>query len=162
MALEVNLLLLQGEIMRRFVIAAATLCAATAVFAHDVKIGDIKIDDAWARTGQPGQVSAAYFEVKNKGAADKIVSAHCDCAKATELHDVKMVDGAMKMVQIPSMDIPAKGELKLKPGSYHIMLINLNRPLVAGETLPIKVKFEKSGEVTVQAKVKDKAAHMGH
>ena len=102
------------------------------------------------------------MEIKNKGAADKIVAAHCDCAKATELHDMKMGDGKMLMVQVPSMDIPAKGELKLKPGSYHIMLIGLNRPLVAGETLPIKVKFEKAGEVTVQAKVKDKAAHMGH
>jgi copper(I)-binding protein len=148
--------------MRRFVIAAAAFCAATSVFAHDVKVGNLKIDDAWARTGQVGQVSAAYFEVKNKGAADKIIAANCDCAKATELHDVKMVDGAMKMVQVPAMEVPANGELKLKPGSYHIMLIGLNRPLVAGETLPIKVKFEKAGEVTVQAKVKDKAAHMGH
>lgn len=148
--------------MRRFFVATAAFCAAASVFAHDVKIGDIKIDDAWARTGQPGQVSAAFMEIKNKGAADKIVAAHCDCAKATELHDMKMGDGKMLMVQVPSMDIPAKGELKLKPGSYHIMLIGLNRPLVAGETLPIKVKFEKAGEVTVQAKVKDKAAHMGH
>ena len=73
-----------------------------------------------------------------------------------------MVDGTMKMVQIPAMDIPANGELKLKPGSYHIMLIGLNRPLVAGEMLPIKVKFEKAGEVTVQAKVKDKGLPAGH
>lgn len=42
------------------------------------------------------------------------------------------------------------------------MLIGLNRPLVAGETLPIKLKFEKAGEVTVQAQVKDRATHMGH
>lgn len=148
--------------MRRFIISAVTLCTAATVFAADAKVGNLSIDDVWARTGQPGQVSAAYFEVKNKGAADKIVSANCDCAKATELHNVKMIDGAMKMYQVPAMDIPADGELKLKPGSYHIMLIGLNRPLVAGESLPIKVKFEKAGEVTLQAKVKDKAAHAGH
>lgn len=148
--------------MRRFAIATATFCAAAAVFAADVKVGNLSVDDAWARTGQPGQVSAAYFEVKNKGGSDKIVSANCDCAKATELHDVKMVDGAMKMVPVTGMEVPANGELKLKPGSYHIMLIGLNRPLVAGENLPIKVKFEKAGEVTVNAKVKDKAAPVGH
>ena len=148
--------------MRRFAIATAAFLAAASVYAADAKVGNLSIDDVWARTGQPGQVSAAYFEVKNKGAADKIVSANCDCAKATELHNVKMIDGAMKMYQVQAMDIPADGELKLKPGSYHIMLIGLNRPLVAGETLPIKVKFEKAGEVTLQAKVKDKGAPAGH
>ena len=148
--------------MRRFALATTAFLATTAVYAADAKIGSISIDDVWARTGQLGQVSAAYMDVKNKGASDKIVSANCDCAKATELHDVKMVDGAMKMVPVTGMDVPANGELKLKPGAYHIMLIGLNRPLVAGETLPIKIKFEKAGEVTVQAKVKDKAAHMAH
>lgn len=148
--------------MRRFAFATLAFCAAATVYATEVKVGSLMIDDAWARTGQPGQVSAAYFEVKNKGAADKIVSANCDCAKATELHHVKMIDGAMKMYQVQAMDVPADAELKLKPGSYHIMLIDLKRPLVAGETLPIKVKFEKAGEVTINAKVKDKAAPTGH
>jgi len=148
--------------MRRFVLSTVALCIAASVSAADVKVGNLSIDDVWARTGQPGQVSAAFMEIKNKGAADKIVSAHCDCAKATELHDMKMADGKMLMMQVPAMDVPANGELKLKPGGYHIMLIGLNRPLVAGETLPIKLKFEKAGEVTVQAQVKDRATHMGH
>ena len=148
--------------MRRFALATTAFLAATAVYAADAKVGNLSIDDVWARTGQPGQVSATYFEVKNKGATDKIVSANCDCAKATELHDVKLVDGTMKMVPAGSIEVPANGDLKLKPGSYHIMLIGLNRPLVAGETLPIKVKFEKAGEVTLQAKVKDKGAPAGH
>ena len=148
--------------MLRSLITTLALCTAASAYAHDVKIGNLNIDDVWARTGQPGQVSAAYMEIKNKGAADKLIAANCDCAKATELHDVKMIDGAMKMVPVTGMDVPANGELKLKPGAYHIMLIGLNRPLVAGETLPIKIKFEKAGEVTVQAKVKDKAAPAGH
>ena len=148
--------------MRRFAIATAAFCAAASVYAADVKVGNLSIDDVWARSGQPGQVSAAFMEIKNKGAADKIVSANCDCAKATELHSMTMADGKMIMAQVPAMEVPANGELKLKPGGYHIMLIGLNRPLVSGETLPIKVKFEKAGEVTLQAKIKDKAAHMGH
>ncbi len=148
--------------MRRFVLSTVALCIAASVSAADVKVGNLSIDDVWARTGQPGQVSAAFMDVKNKGTADKIVSAHCDCAKATELHDMKMADGKMLMMQVPAMDVPANGDLKLKPGGYHIMLIGLNRPLVAGETLPIKLKFEKAGEVTVHAQVKDRATHMGH
>ena len=148
--------------MRRLTITTAAFCAAASVYAADTKIGALSIDDVWARSGQPGQVSAAFMEIKNKGAADKIISANCDCAKATELHDMKMADGKMIMAQVPAMEVPANGELKLKPGSYHIMLIGLNRPLAAGETLPIKVKFEKAGEVTLSAKIKDKAAPMGH
>jgi copper(I)-binding protein len=73
-----------------------------------------------------------------------------------------MIDGTMKMYKVDAMDVPADGELKLKSGSYHIMLIGLKRPLVAGETVPLKLKFEKAGEVTVNAKIKDKAAHTGH
>ncbi|MFM8338653.1 MAG: copper chaperone PCu(A)C, partial [Fluviibacter sp.] len=51
---------------------------------------------------------------------------------------------------------------KLKPGGYHVMLIDLKRPLVPGEKLPIKLMFEKAGEVTVEAKIKDKGMPAGH
>ncbi len=149
--------------MRRFTLATAAFFVAAAVYAADAKIGNLSIDDVWAKYGQVGPVpSAAFMEIKNKGTAVKVMSAHCDCAKSTELHNVKMIDGAMKMYKVDAMDIPADGELKLKSGSYHIMLIGLTRPLVSGETIPLKLKFEKAGEVTVDAKIKDKAAYMGH
>ena len=149
--------------MRRFTLATAAFFVAAAVYAADAKVGNLSIDDVWAKSGQVGPVpSAAFMEIKNKGTADKLISAHCDCAKSTELHNVKMIDGAMKMYKVDAMDIPADVELKLKSGSYHIMLIGLTRPLVAGETVPLKLKFEKAGEVTVDAKIKDKAAYMGH
>lgn len=149
--------------MRRFTLATAAFFVAAAVYAADAKVGNLSIDDVWAKSGQVGPVpSAAFMEIKNKGTADKLISAYCDCAKSTELHNVKMIDGAMKMYKVDAMDIPADGELKLKSGSYHIMLIGLTRPLVAGETVPLKLKFEKAGEVTVDAKIKDKAAYMGH
>lgn len=149
--------------MRRFTLATAAFFVAAAVYAADAKVGNLSIDDVWAKSGQVGPVpSAAFMEIKNKGTADKLMSAHCDCAKSTELHNVKMIDGTMKMYKVDAMDIPADGELKLKSGSYHIMLIGLTRPLVSGETVPLKLKFEKAGEVTVDAKIKDKAAYMGH
>ena len=140
--------------MRRFAIATVAFCAAASVYAADTKVGTLSIDDAWVRAGQAGQMTGAFMEVKNKGTADKLVSASSDAAKATELHATQMKDGTMAMRQVQAMDVPADGELKLKPGGYHIMLIGLNRPLIAGETLPIKVKFEKAGEATVNAKVK--------
>lgn len=148
--------------MRRFLLAATVFCAATAVYAADAKVGNIHIDDAWTRSGQTGQMTGAFMEIKNKGAADKLVSASSDVAKATELHASDISNGVMTMRKVDAMEIPADGELKLKPGGYHIMLIGLTRPLIAGETLPIKMKFEKAGDVTVQAKIKDKGAPVGH
>lgn len=148
--------------MRRIALATAVFCAATAVYAADTKVGNLKIDDAWIRSGQTGQMTGAFMEIKNKGAADKLVAASSNAAKVTELHASDTTNGVMTMRKIDSMEIPADGELKLKPGGYHIMLIGLNRPLVAGEMLPIKVKFENAGEVTVQAKVKDKGMPAGH
>ena len=147
--------------MRRFTLAAAALCAATTVYAADAKVGNIKIDEPWARSGQAGQMTGAFMEIKNKGAADKLISASSDAAKVTELHASDTSNGVMTMRKVDAMDIPADGELKLKPGGYHVMLIGLNRPLVAGEKLPIKLKFEKAGEVMVEAKIKDKGG-MGH
>ena len=82
-------------------------------------------------------------------------------AKVAELHASDTSNGVMTMRKVDAMDIPANGELTLKPGGYHVMLIGLNRPLVAGEKLPIKLKFEKAGEVTIDAKIKDKGG-MGH
>lgn len=148
--------------MRRFAIATAVFCAAASVYAADVKVSNLSVDDAWVGAAQKGQMTGAFMAITSKGTGDKLISASTDAAKATELHATQMKDGTMAMRQVPAIDVPANGELKLKPGSYHIMLIGLNRPLVAGETLPIKVKFEKAGEVTVNAKVKDKAAPAGH
>lgn len=150
------------RLMRAFALTTTALCTATAVYAADAKLGSIKIDDAWARSGQTGQMTGAFMEIKNKGAADKLISASSDATKVTELHASDTSNGVMTMRKVDAMDIPADGELKLKPGGYHIMLIDLNRPLVAGETLPIKMKFEKAGDVTVQAKVKDKGMPAGH
>lgn len=147
--------------MRRFTLAAAVLCAATAVYAADAKVGNIKIDDPWARSGQAGQMTGAFMEIKNKGTADKLVSASCDAAKVTELHASDTSNGVMTMRKVDAMDIPVDGELKLKPGGYHVMLIDLKRPLAPGEKLPIKLTFEKAGEVTVEAKIKGQGG-MGH
>ena len=147
--------------MRRFTLATVALCAAATVYAADAKVGNIKIDDPWTRSGQTGQMTGAFMEIKNKGAADKLVSASSDAAKVAELHASDTSNGVMTMRKVDSIDIPANGELTLKPGGYHVMLIGLNRPLVAGEKLPIKLKFEKAGEVTVDAKIKDKGG-MGH
>jgi copper(I)-binding protein len=138
---------------------------ASAAFAHDFKVGAITVDHPWARA-TPGAVknSSAYMTFDNKGAADKLVSVSGDVAKEIQIHSMVTEAGVMKMREIKSLDVPANGKAELKPGGYHIMLIGLKAGLKEGEKFPLKLTFEKAGEVTVTV-VAEKAGghdHSGH
>ena len=100
--------------------------------------------------------SAAYMVIKNSsGEPDALISAKSDVAKAVELHNVKMQNDVMTMFQVPQIDIPANGQVELKSGSYHVMLIGLTRDLKAGDKVTITLNFEKSGAMTIEADVRD-------
>ena len=144
--------------MRRLIIATSAICAATAVYAADVKVGSLTIEDVWARSAQTGQMTGAFMRIQNSGAADKIISASCDAAKATELHATQMSDGVMKMRPVSAMEIPAMGELSLKPGGYHIMLIGLKAALQEGRDVPITLYFDDGSHLTVMAPIKKPSA----
>ncbi len=145
--------------------------------------GKIEVSDAWARTSPMIEgAGAAYMVIKNTGSeADVLIGASSPAAKSTEVHETYKVeespaasmDGGMAspaasadggmgsggtmmgMRPIPRLEIPAGGSVELKPGSYHIMLIELVAPLKAGEKIDITLTFEKAGEVKVTAEVKD-------
>ncbi len=64
----------------------------------------------------------------------------------------------MRMVKVDGIDIPAHSDLTLEPGGYHIMLINLHKPLVAGQSLPLTLHFERAGQVDVTVQIKSSDA----
>lgn len=85
-----------------------------------------------------------------------LVAAHAAIAGVTELHETSMqADGVMKMHKIEKMPVPANGKLELKPGSYHIMLINLKQALEQGASYPINLTFSDGSSQTINAKVMD-------
>ncbi len=112
----------------------------------------IEVRDAWVREVPPtSKMSAAYMVIENKGnQPDKLVGASNNASEITELHET--VGGKMRRVK--DIEIPANGKAELKPGGLHIMLINLKKPLKEGDTVELTLKFEKSGEIKVQAPVK--------
>ncbi|WP_245835236.1 copper chaperone PCu(A)C [Thalassospira mesophila] len=117
--------------------------------------GDITISDAWAKESI-GRVpnGAAFFIIHNAGAADKIVGATSDLADRTELHTHIMENNVMKMRRVEGgVDVPASGELAFKPGSYHVMFLDLHTPLKAGQHIPLTLQFEKAGDVPVDVDV---------
>lgn len=102
-----------------------------------------------------GANSAAYMIIHNNGnEADKLLKAEGDIADAVEIHVSEMVDGVMSMHPVDGVDIPAKGQAELKPGSYHIMLIGIKRDLNEGEKVNLKLTFEKSGSMDIEAEVR--------
>jgi periplasmic copper chaperone A len=136
-------------------------CAASVgVFAQGANVGAISINHPWARA-TPGAVknSAAFMVFDNKGTADKLISVSGDVAKDIQIHSMVTEAGVMKMREIKSLDIPANGKAELKPGGFHVMLIGLKDGLKEGEKFPLKLKFEKAGEITVQVTAEKPGAH---
>ena len=136
-------------------LALSALVAAPAL-AHDIKaLGDITVSAPWTRATPPrARAGGGFVTIVNGGGADRLVSASANVSKRTELHEMTVTDGVMKMREMADgIPIPAGGTLELKPGSYHVMFLELTGPLKEGENVPVTLTFEKAGEITVDFKV---------
>lgn len=122
----------------------------------------IEAHNFWARPGMMDGNSAAYMMVKNfTDADDAVIGASSDVANAVELHLSQMgEDGTMQMIQQEMFDLPARGGIELKPGSYHIMLIGLKQELKVGDEFTLTLHFQNHEDLTLTIPVKD-AADMG-
>lgn len=134
---------------------AVTLAAAgLAAHAHGFQLGPISIGHPYARTTVPGQpTGGGFLKLENKGADDRLVAASAAVSAAVELHMMKMEGDVMRMRQVDAIELPSGQTVELKPGGFHIMFIGLKAPLKAGDQFPLKLKFEKAGEITVDVKV---------
>ena len=115
----------------------------------------ITVQEAWARATPPGaKIAAGYLTVRNAGAADKLVSASSPAAERVETH-VTMRDGDIsRMREVKGYEVPARGTLELKPGSSHLMLVNIKAPLKEGTSVPLTLRFEKAGEIKTELQVR--------
>lgn len=121
---------------------------------HTMAESKITIENPRARASNT-DVSAAYLTVKNAGPADRLLSASVDpsIAGMVQLHTMVMEGGTAKMQQVMVIDIPASSSVDLKPGGFHVMLMNLKTELKVGDTLTLQLKFEKAGVVEVKAPI---------
>lgn len=136
----------------KLAIAAVLIAAATPAFAQATGAGSIAVEQPWARATPAGaQTGAAYMTLVNKsGSADRLTGASSDMAATLQIHEMAVVNGVMQMRQLTQgLPIPAGGTVVLKPGSYHVMLIGLKKPLTAGESFPLTLTFEKAGNISV-------------
>ncbi len=136
-------------------IFAAAASFGVSTYAQTAKVGGLEVEGAYTRATVPGQMAAGGFmKIENKGAADQLLSASSPVAGEVQLHEMSMEGQVMKMRQVKDITIPAGGAVELKPGSFHLMFLNIKAPLAAGETIPVKLKFAKAGELEVKFPVK--------
>lgn len=127
-----------------------TFAFGSPVLAHDYAIGGLKIDHPWARPAVSGAVTGAgYLILTNTGkTADRLTGGTTPVASTLEIHEMSMTDGVMRMRPLANGLSIAPGQVvELKPGSYHIMLIGLKRPLNLGDKVPVTLRFEKAGSL---------------
>jgi hypothetical protein len=151
---------------------AMLLGTSSAVAAEDVKAGDLVISQAWSRATPGGaKVAGGYLTIENKGtAADRLVSVSADIAGKTEVHEMAMDNGVMKMRPLDKgLAIDPGKTVKFAPGGYHLMLQDLKGAFKQGDKVPVTLQFEKAGKVTVALDVQGVGAqapgdggHSGH
>ena len=138
-----------------FSCAVALSCATPA-------LAQVTVNGAWVRATVPGQnIAGAYLKITSASTA-YLVGGSSPVAKAVELHQMSLENNVMKMRPLTRLELPAGTPVELKPGSYHLMLIDIAHPLAKGERVPIKLMVEdKSGRrqtVDVSAEVGDSPA----
>ncbi|TRZ63888.1 MAG: copper chaperone PCu(A)C [Rhodocyclaceae bacterium] len=122
----------------------------------------VSISDAWVRGTVAGQTATgAFMELKaSENAA--LLGVSSPIAGTVEVHEMSMDKGVMKMRATPKLDLPAGKVVALKPGSYHIMLMDLKQPLKKGDSVPLTLKVEgkdkRLSTLEVRAEVRELTA----
>jgi copper(I)-binding protein len=89
----------------------------------------VRVDGGWARAPVAGQTATGAFMALTAREDLKLVAAHSTAAGVTEVHEMKVEGDVMKMRAVSALDLPAGKTVVLKPGGYHLMLMDLRAPL---------------------------------
>jgi hypothetical protein len=135
-------------------LGAVLLTTAAAAGAHEFQIGALTIGHPFARPTAPSQpTGGGYLTLTSKAGADRLLGASAPISASVQLHSMKLDGDVMRMREVDSIELPAGQTVVLKPGGLHLMFVGLKAPLAPGQSFPLKLRFEKAGEVTVEVKV---------
>lgn len=123
------------------------LALGAALLLSGLAHAQVTVQDPWVRATVPQQKATGAFMRLTAAQDMRLVGASSPAAGVTEVHEMKMVDNVMKMRAVPLLDLPAGQTVELKPGGYHIMLLDLKQPVAQGATVPLTLVFEgKDGQ----------------
>lgn len=124
----------------KFVAACALSAGAAAAFAQNA--APVEASGAWVRAAVPGQSGTGVFMKLTSQAPLKLVGVATPAAGVAEVHEMKLEGDTMKMRGVPALDLPARQAVELKPGGYHVMLMDLQQPIRVGGSVPLTLTFE--------------------
>jgi copper(I)-binding protein len=133
-------------------IGAAAFVTGQAL-AGDYSVGTLRIDNPWTRATPKGaSVAGGYLRIINGGtASDRLVGGSSEVAARFEIHSTVMDRGVAKMRPVEGgLEIKPGQTVEFKPGSFHIMLMGLKRPLEKGQKVKGTLEFEKAGKVDIE------------
>jgi copper(I)-binding protein len=147
----------------RFIVGLVLGLACWAASAHGYKHGAMEIRHPCARATAPGQTpGGCYLKLNNAGAADSLLAAMADVCGKVELHAMSMDGTVMRMRQVEAIKLPTVQTVMLEPSGLHILFVGPRAPLKVGESFPLRLRFEKAGEVTVEVRVEASADAHAH
>ena len=132
-----------------FALVAVLSCARPAT---------VEVKDVWTRETVGGSATAAVFMTISSPTADRLVAASTPVASKTDLMTMEGGTDSMQMTYLKAIDVPARTPVSLNPRGLHVWLAGLNRPLKAGESFPLTLRFEKAGDRRVSVTVISPAA----
>lgn len=153
----VTSLYLEKQSLRRtttiaFALGAAFLTARLAA-AHDYTAGTLSVRQPWARATPPGaRVGGAYMVIENRGTEpDRLVGGSSAVAGRIEIHEMETTDNVMRMRPLTAgLEVGPGAKVEIRPGSYHVMLVDLKNPLRQAERVSLTLEFAKAGKIEVE------------
>ena len=142
--------------MKKLSLNTALIAASSIVFSAYAADSAIAIHDPYVRLVPPGiRTTGGFMVIRNTGTTDRqLIKAESPVAGIVELHTHLNENGVMKMREVPSIEVKAHGQTELKPGSYHVMLIDLKEQLKEGDNVPFTLKFDDGSTHSVLAPVR--------
>lgn len=122
----------------------------------------VTVSNPWVRGTVPGQHSTGAFMEISSTEPVVLVAIATPAAGMVEIHQMIRESGVMKMRQLPTLDIPAGRKIEMKPGaSYHVMMMELRKPLKSGDTVPLKLTFRGNNRITITVEVQARVRALG-
>ena len=116
------------------IVASLSLCASA--------MAQTTVTDPWVRGTVATQKATGMFVQLTSAQGGKLVAGSSPVAGRVEIHEMAVVDGVMRMREISALELPAGKAVELKPGSYHLMLMDLKQPMKAGDIVPVTLVIE--------------------
>jgi len=132
-----------------FLLATTLLAGA----AQAQSTAPVAVDGAWARASVQGQKASGAFMRLTAPQATRLVRVETPVAGVAEVHEMKMEGDVMRMRALPGLDLPAGQAVELKPGGYHVMLMDLKAPLAKGASVPLTLVFQDTKGIESQQQV---------